>query len=189
MKLSEVSFNDIIPSNMRSDKNIKGFIAAFDYMKNKVLQKSQMVDLMNHLDLLTDDQLHQVAKAIDIPWYDTSRTRENRINTIKNYMDIYQKSGTVYALQEALSNVFDSAQVIEWYQSGGTPYTFTVYVSGTVSDDAVRVAVETMRRIKPAHSVLAGIYFIEGVKSPFYIGGIARTNRRNIVISAPTWEE
>lgn len=189
MKLSEISLNDIIPSNMRDDNNIKGFVAAFDYIKDKVLRLSQLADLFNHLDLLTGDQLNEIAKAADIPWYDTSKDIENRREILANYMDVYHKAGTVEALETALSNVFDSAQVIEWYEDGGDPFTFSVYVSGTVSEDMVNAAVRTMQRIKPAEAVLDSITFIEGLSAKIVFGGMSRLIRMNVVWEAPEEEE
>jgi len=189
MKLSEVSLMDIIPSNMRDDINIKGFARAFDYVKEQVLNKSRLCDLFNNLDLLTGDQLNEVAKAADIPWYDTSKSLDNRRQILANYMDVYHKAGTVDALEMALSNVFDSAQVIEWYEDGGDPFTFSVYVSGTISEDMVNAAVRTMSRIKPVEAVLDEITFIEGIDSTIIMGGAIRPYRYRAVWNAPEEEE
>ena len=90
---------------------------------------------------------------------------------------------------DLFSNVFDFAHVIEWYEDGGAPFTFSVYVSGTISEDMVNAAVRTMSRIKPVEAVLDEITFIEGIDSTIIMGGAIRPYRYRAVWNAPEEEE
>lgn len=157
MRLDKASLLDIIPSNMRGDRTIRGFAAAWDHMQGKALEKSRLVNLFEALDLLTDGQLDQTADAIDIPWYDTSFDIAKKRRILRDYLPVYLRAGTVWAIETAMGNIFGGATVREWFEYGGRQFHFYVSVTEVESEEKVRMAVRTIDRIKPARTTLDGL--------------------------------
>lgn len=180
MKLHEISLLDVIPSNMRSDKNIRGFAAAWDHMQSFLLERSRLVNLFESLDLLSGRQLDDVAAAIDIPWYDTSFDIAKKRRIIRNYFPIYCRAGTVWAIEEAMGNIFGQAAVKEWYDYGGQEFHFKVIVTEMESEEKVRMAVRTVDRIRPARTTLDGIEKLSTLTGSLSAGCFIRHGFRTV---------
>jgi len=185
MRLDNVSLLDIIPSNMRGDKTIKGFAAAWDYIQSRVLEKVPLTNLFEHLDLLNSDQLNEVAKAEDVPWYDTSFDIAKRRRILRDYKRIYYKAGTVWAIETAMGNIFGYAIVKEWYEYGGQEFHFKVIVTEMESEEKVRMAVRTIDRIRPARTTLDGIEKLSVLSGTILLGCFIRQGIRTVIHRAP----
>lgn len=182
MKISELSFNDIIPQNMKDDKSIKGFAKAFDHILDLYREKVKLVTLFEHLSMLMHSQLDKTAEAIDIPWYDTGFDKEVKIKILERYMNMYYLSGTAEAIKETLSNIFGHTQVVPWYEYEGQPFHFKVIVAQTTDEDRVRVTVKTLDRITPARAVFDNVEkYSEADVNIYAIADVRRLERHMTV--------
>lgn len=180
MKISELSFNDVIPQNMKDDKSIKGFAKAFDYILSLYREKVKLVTLFENLSMLTHSQLDKTAEAIDIPWYDTSFDKEVKIKILERYMNMYYLSGTSEAIRETLSNIFGNTKVVPWYEYGGQPFHFKVIVAQTTDENRVRVTVRTLDRITPVRAVFDNVEKYSEADVPVYVIADARRLKRHM---------
>lgn len=188
MKLDNVSLLDIIPSNMRGDKTIKGFAAAWDWLQGQVLKAVPLANLFENLDKLTSEQLDSIAKAEDVPWYDTSFDIAKRRRILRDYKQVYYKSGTVWAIETAMGNIFGEAVVKEWYDYGGSPFHFKVLVVEVESEEKVRMAIRTIDRIRPARTTLDGIEKLTELSGVLTAGCFIYQSFREVRHPAPRLE-
>lgn len=70
-----------------------------------------------------------LAWAVSVDVWDEKWAVEIRRNVIKASVFVHRKKGTIGALKKALSAFnFDSVLIEEWFETGGTPYTFKVFI-------------------------------------------------------------
>lgn len=185
MRLDKVSLLDIIPSNMRGDRTIRGFAGAWDHAQSRILEKSRLVNLFDALDLLDGKRLDSVAAAIDIPWYDTSFDIAKKRRIIRDHLPIYLRAGTVWAIETAMGNIFGAASVKEWFEYGGRQFHFYVEVTEVESEEKVRMAVRTIDRIKPARTTLDGLIKRAELSGDAALGCFFRQSIRTVVHPLP----
>lgn len=56
---------------------------------------------------------------------------------IANSIEIHRYQGTLYSVKKVLLSIFSEAEILEWFDIGGDPYTFNAKVTIGVSLDAV----------------------------------------------------
>lgn len=79
--------------------------------------------------------LPYLAHMLDVNISGLSETESRAL--IANAIEIHRYQGTLYAVKKVLLSVFSEAEILEWFDIGGEPYTFNAKVTIGVSLDAV----------------------------------------------------
>ena len=176
MKLSDVSLLDLIPESMRTDRFIRGFAAAWDYLMSQALSALPIINLYDNLDLLTPEQLDKVADAMRIPWYNTEYEKEKKIALIKHYEQTCFELGTVKSIETVCVDIYEKAEVYEWYEYGGDPFYFKVSLDygDYTTEEALSRLERIVRDIKPAKANL-NMEFLETAHGNLYTGAAVST--------------
>lgn len=121
-------------------------------------KKSELVDPMKEK---TEWLLDNIAVAEAIDFYDKSFTISQKMMIIKNADFLKSKKGTPIALERALSNIFSSAEVVEWFEYGGQKGHFKVNVTVSgVADTATRnLALKVIEKYKRKSQILDELNF------------------------------
>ena len=148
---------DILPENMKgAPENI-----ALSYALKRAMQKwveyANRTSVYAVIDSLPEKMLDVLAIELRTQYYDTSFSVEKKRNLVKNTMPWYNKAGTVAAVQEMIDNVFDSGVILEWYETGGKPGTFTISTTNTISPELVEEFNKVVRKVKNVRSHLENI--------------------------------
>lgn len=181
MKINEVKLLDIIPENMRDDRTIKGFSAAWDYVYGQINEKLKLVSLFDNLDLLTDAQLNEVADAMQVPWFETALPRESRESIISHYEQNCFELGTVSSLKRVIKDIFDDAVIIPWYETGADQYTFKIVISNMPEDLDVDVLLKYINAVKPADAILASIERAGKINTTIWINPFVTSYYKGVV--------
>lgn len=170
MKLGEISFLDLVPENMRQDRTIKGFACAWDYLMTEMMRCSKYVNLFQNLDMLTDEQLDAVARAISIPWYDTSFSHKKKCDIIEHFENNCFELGSVAAVKRVVEDVFGNAAVLEWFQYGGQPYHFKISVSDQEPEELMDRIARVVRAAKTCKATLDSVETTSTIFNIIYDG-------------------
>ena len=172
MKISETKLLDLLPECMRDDSIIKGFSNAWDYLQGKVLEKKPLVNLFEHLDLLTAEQLDTVAAAIDIPWYNTEYGKDKKISLIEHYIRVCFKLGTVSSILNVAQDIYGDAEVQDWYQYNAPQWRFKIVADfgNYTTEEALSKLTRIVREIKPAKATLNPVEFLVHTDADVNVG-------------------
>lgn len=178
MKIQDTSLLDLIPECMRNDRIIKGFAAAWDYLKGEVTKVIPLVNLFDYLELLTSEQLDEVAEAMAIDWYSTEYTKEKKIDLIRHYELVCFKLGTVGSILSVARDIYGIAWVTDWYDYDSPQWRFkiTVDFGDYTTEEALRKLTRIVRSIKPAKATLNPVEFLSNTDQEMYVAETVVTN-------------
>lgn len=115
------------------------------------------------IDTLGEDLIDCLAVQLHVDEYDDTATLSVKRQQVKESLLLHRLKGTKYAVQKAVSTVYQSAKVEEWPAYSGEPYHFRI--SGIISPIEDGAVVNKLVRIvnayKNTRSWLDYIEFIE----------------------------
>ena len=169
MRLSTLKFLQLLPDFMHDDPAVQGLAEAVEAILAAPAQEVPNAAVWNRIDQMDAAQLDELAWELDIDWYDTGWTIEQKRETVKNSDKIYQKRGTKWAVEQVIKDVFGGGCVEEWTEYGGEPFHFRVTTSyalqGQDEIDRFRALVAEAKR---ASARLDNIVFAQDAEASAY---------------------
>lgn len=178
--LSPSLLYNLIPDSLKQDPDFdklnRLFCAMVDDMKSSVEQ----IGIYNRIDELPEDLLDILAEDFMIDWWDPSYTVEEKRRTFKDAWYVWRHIGTRAAVERALSAVYPTAEVLEWFEYGGDPYHFKVRIdisNDNLQSERMNRILERMEYYKSFRSHSEGVQYItnldalpEGFASVHHMG-------------------
>lgn len=115
------------------------------------------------IDTLGEDLIDCLAVQLHVDEYDDTATLSVKRQQVKESLLLHRLKGTKYAVQKAVSTVYQSAKVEEWPAYSGDPYHFRISgITAPIEDGAVvNKLVQIVNAYKNTRSWLDDIEFIE----------------------------
>lgn len=115
------------------------------------------------IDTLGEDLIDCLAVQLHVDEYDDTATLSVKRQQVKESLLLHRLKGTKYAVQKAVSTVYQSAKVEEWPAYSGDPYHFRISgITAPIEDGAVvNKLVRSVNAYKNTRSWLDYIEFIE----------------------------
>lgn len=148
---------DILPDNMKSQPECIALSYALKRANQKLVKYANMTSIYAVIDELPEKMLDLLAIELRTQYYDESFPVERKRSLVKNTMQWYNKAGTVSAVQEMIDNVFSSGIILEWYETGGQPGTFSISVTNTITPELIEEFNKVVRNVKNVRSHLENI--------------------------------
>lgn len=110
--LFDVKLTDVFP-----DKSVETECLSYAvYMIMQQIRKyTERLFIYGNIDNLPGDILDYLAKDRNLPYYDSEFTLEKKRNLIKNSYEWYMKAGTVEGIEELIQILFETGNVMEWF--------------------------------------------------------------------------
>ena len=90
------------------------------------------------IDTLGEDLIDCLAVQLHVDEYDNTATLSVKRQQVKESLLLHRLKGTKYAVQKAVSTVYQSAKVEEWPAYSGEPYHFRISgITAPIEDGAV----------------------------------------------------
>ncbi len=162
---------ELLPRFMQRDEANRAFAQAIDELVRAPAADAASLSVWGYVDLLSSEQLDELAWELSVDWWDSSATLEQKRATIKTARQIKNQRGTVYAVQQVVENAFEAGEVQEWYEYDGSPKHFRVLANTTYpGQEAVDAFRAQIMRAKPASAILDSIVFngLEMVVSSYF---------------------
>lgn len=161
MKVSELDFLQLLPAFMRDDEAVIALSKAMDKLLGEPAKRLSTLRTWDKIDELNEAECDELAWELDIDWYDsTGMTLADKRSTIKAAQQIKRKRGTKASVERLISSYFGEGFVMEWYEMGGTPYTFAVLTTNEhISDENYTKFVDAANAAKNVRSHVDGIYY------------------------------
>lgn len=151
----------ILPPFMREDE----FNAALaDYLNRDLQELAKPIRILSrwaYIDEIPESHIDELAWELDIDWYDSSASRENKIEQIREALLLKAKRGTKWAVDRLTEIYIGSSVIQEWFEYDGEPYFFRIMTENDSVDPVeYEKLLAAIRYSKNARSYLEGLYFL-----------------------------
>lgn len=125
----DVTLAELLPINMNPDVKMQCICAAFDAMSKMATDAVQSASVLTAIAGQDNTVTDLLALQENVDYYNQTLPLDIKRNLVKNAGVIHKIKGTPGAVEKVARLVFGSAQVQEWYEYGGNPYTFRVLIN------------------------------------------------------------
>lgn len=158
MKLSNIEFLKLLPQFMRDDAAVRGLANAIDQIVPELATAIDKLSTWDHIDLLDNAELDELARELNIPWYDSTATLAVKREVVKNSDKVYMSMGTKWAVEHIIKTYFGDGYIMEWFEYEGEPGHFRVYSSNpSLNNERLAEFLALLNKTKRASAKLDGI--------------------------------
>ena len=138
IKLTDARLTDALPKTLAEQPWVQALAEASRKMRRRVMAYADRTRLFCDIDEASEEALDALAVELQTPLYKNDYPLTVRRQIVKNSMLYYIRSGTRGAVEELLADIYQGAEVEEWFEYGGKPNYFRVAID--ISRTTVPVA-------------------------------------------------
>lgn len=178
MKLEDVDIKKLLPEFMKNDKYDALLADGMSNLFQKLSLNLKRVVIVGQTDYLNEAELDQLARDQNIFWYNYLGSLETKRRQIKEAPLIFNRLGTVWAVEKVMNSYLSNTELEEWFDYGGEPNHFRFKTEDlNILHDDIQTFVSILEKIKRKSQWLDGIYLSLKSKCRYYpaCGLIERT--------------
>ena len=138
IKLTDARLTDALPKTLAEQPWVQALAEASRKMRRRVMAYADRTRLFCDIDEASEEALDVLAVELQTPLYKNDYPLTVKRQIVKNSMLYYIRSGTRGAVEELLADIYQGAEVEEWFEYGGKPNYFRVAID--ISRTTVPVA-------------------------------------------------
>lgn len=138
IKLTDARLTDALPKTLAEQPWVQALTEASRKMRRRVMAYADRTRLFCDIDEASEEALDALAVELQTPLYKNDYPLTVKRQIVKNSMLYYIRSGTRGAVEELLADIYQGAEVEEWFEYGGEPNYFRVAID--ISRTTVPVA-------------------------------------------------
>lgn len=138
IKLTDARLTDALPKTLAEQPWVQALAEASRKMRRRVMAYADRTRLFCDIDEVSEEALDALAVELQTPLYKNDYPLTVKRQIVKNSMLYYIRSGTRGAVEELLADIYQGAEVEEWFEYGGKPNYFRVAID--ISRTTVPVA-------------------------------------------------
>lgn len=165
IKLTDARLTDALPKTLAEQPWVQALAEASRKMRRRVIAYADRTRLFCDIDEASEEALDALAAELQTPLYKNDYPLTVKRQIVKNSMLYYIRSGTRGAVEELLADIYQGAEVKEWFEYGGEPNYFRVAID--ISRTTVPVAEMTpaeleswLYSVKRASSALESLSYM-----------------------------
>lgn len=165
IKLTDARLTDALPKTLAEQPWVQALAEASRKMRCRVMAYADRTRLFCDIDEASEEALDALAVELQTPLYKNDYPLTVKRQIVKNSMLYYIRSGTRGSVEELLTDIYQGAEVEEWFEYGGEPNYFRVAID--ISRTTVPVAemapaeLESwLYRVKRASSALESLSYM-----------------------------
>ncbi|MGN1369755.1 MAG: phage tail protein I [Aristaeellaceae bacterium] len=153
------NFMQTLPSVLANDAGMQPLGETASRILEIMWAQVDLPAIYTRIDELPEELLDILAKDFKVDWYDYNHSLETKRLVIKDSFYVHKHLGTVGAVRRALSDIWPSFSLEEWFDYGGDPYHFRVAIADNDFTVAKREqAIKAINLTKNVRSWLDDIY-------------------------------
>lgn len=138
IKLTDARLTDALPKTLAEQPWVQALAEASRKMRRRVMAYADRTRLFCDIDEASEEALDALAVELQTPLYKNDYPLTVKRQIVKNSMLYYIRSGTRGSVEELLADIYQGAEVEEWFEYGGKPNYFRVAID--ISRTTVPVA-------------------------------------------------
>lgn len=158
MKLKDVDLYKMLPAFMKEDKFDKLLAKGMSNLFQNLAVNMERTVIIGHIDELNEAELDQLAADWNIFWYLKSASLEQKRQLIKDAQLVFNRLGTVWAVERVMNSYLPESELKEWFDYGGQPHHFRFVTNNT---DILRTDIEAflyvLEKVKRKSQWLEGV--------------------------------
>lgn len=161
------------PSVLSEDKTKSALASATAAELAKLYEDNEVLALYARIDELDEPLLDILAYDFKVDWWDENFSLAEKREIFKQCWNVKRTLGTPLSCYLAISSVFQNATIQEWWQYGGNPHYFKIYIElgGTLTDyEKLQRVVNGIRYYKNKRSLLEAIEVVVEKTTNVYVG-------------------
>ena len=131
MKLKDVDLYKMLPTFMKQDKFDKLLAEAMSNFFQKISVEMERCVILGHVDELNEAELDQLATDWNVFWYLKSASLDIKRQLIKDSQLVFNKLGTVWAVERVMNSYLPESELLEWFDYNGDPHHFQFITNNT----------------------------------------------------------
>lgn len=146
--IEELSLNDQLPDSIQQDSQIRSTVYAVDPWLKLCAFARGLPSVLYNVDLWPGDILDHIATEFNFTAWDSTWDVERKRRILKAYLIAYKmRTGTVYAVKQAIEAFGPGVSFTEWWQKApkGYPHTFEVHI---VNPDGSSLTLEEQESLR-----------------------------------------
>ena len=165
----------VFPLALQNDKSAPALGDSTAEILARRLGEIDLLRIYTRIDELDEELLDILAYDFKIDWWDPNYTVEEKRKTLKGNWLVHKKLGTKAAVESAISAIYPSVAVTEWFEYGGEPYHFKLEINSTkphIAPDANQRVLARSMFYKNLRSHLEEIrYIFDPLEREAHVGG------------------
>ena len=165
IKLTDARLTDALPKTLAEQPWVQALAEASRKMRRRVMAYADRTRLFCDIGEASEEALDALAVELQTPLYKNDYPLTVKRQIVKNSMLYYIRSGTRGAVEELLADIYQGAEVEEWFEYGGELNYFRVAID--ISRTTVPVAEMTpaeleswLYSVKRASSALESLSYM-----------------------------
>lgn len=168
INILDVKLSDLLPSSFDTVeiKALNNVVTFSLYLLQKYIDNANFTV---NIDNVSEKIIDYLACEYRTPYYDEALDLKTKRNLVKSTMLTYQKIGTTNIIKEYLNTLNEETDVAEWYDYGGNPYNFKVFLN--ISDNREideKLLTDIKNKIEKIKNVRSSLEAIEILNSSNY---------------------
>ena len=163
-----------LPSVLKADSSTEALAEVTADAIVQRIDENQVGMVYISIDIQEEELLDILAKDFKVDWWSADSSLEEKRDILKKSWHVHRLLGTKAAVESAISSVYGSAHVEEWFEYDGEPYHFRVLIDSeeTMADsDKLKTVISKIIYYKNLRSELDDINFTQVQEMPKrYIG-------------------
>lgn len=120
-----------LPVALRGDQNTNALAQSTAEILIDRAQEVERLCIYANIDTLPEKLLDILAQDFKVDWWNPDYTLEEKRRTLKDSWKVHRMLGTKAAVETAISAIYPDTKVIEWFEYGGSPYSFKLQIDAT----------------------------------------------------------
>lgn len=161
--IQEMDWEELLPEPLKRDARIYAMAKAIGAQKRKIAGEIWRARVWLEIERMPEEILDALAYDMDVRWYSGDYDLALKRKVMGSACMVYRTLGTAGAVKQAIGDVYEKAEIQEWFQYGGAPYHFRLLIDqkfeGT-DPERHQQALERVNFYKNVRSQLDGVEYI-----------------------------
>lgn len=158
MDLNDFDLLELQTSYLQQDPTVQALCDALTPYLEDINNSIRLTYLYGRINELDEKTIDELAWQFHVDFYESSLSLETKRQLVKNSPRWHKIKGTPQATEELTKTVFGGdAEVEEWFQYDGEPYTFRVFANIEALKDGLKTFYKMLDTIKNKRSHLDSV--------------------------------
>lgn len=158
-KLYESTIEQVLPTALKEEPEVQAISYALMKANQRIMDKISQTMIYAGIDKLPETLLDVLAAELRSQYYEPDMDIEKKRKIVKNTLYLYEQAGTPAAVEEMIHYMFDSGELIEWFENDGIPGTFEIRTTAQATQEAFVKFSKVIKKVKNARSHLTAVNF------------------------------
>lgn len=171
MKLKDVDLYKMLPTFMKEDKFDKLLSEAMSNIFRTWAIDMDRCVIIGQIDKLNEAELDQLAEDWNVFWYLKSASLVTKRELIKDAQLVFNKLGTVWAVERVMNSYLPESELQEWFDYEGNPHYFKFVTNNTdILQTDIDAFLFVLEKIKRKSQWLEGVILELRARGTMYPG-------------------